>query len=91
MAQLREARREMELREFFARERLLADVADTFTLDNLLSMVAPPGSLVERVISGVGTGFAALQGIIGVVGGLFGRQERSSGHRAPSRRARSKK
>ncbi len=70
--ELKEARRELELREWFARERLEADIYDTFTLDNLVSMVAPPGSILDRVIGGVGTGFAAVQGIFGVLGSLFG-------------------
>ncbi len=59
MRALREARREFELREMFARRRLEADIRDTFTLDNLFGMVSPPGSLLSRVLGGVGTGLAA--------------------------------
>jgi hypothetical protein len=70
-AQLREARRELEIREWFARERLAEDAADTFTVDNLLSIVAPPGSLVDRVIGGVGTGIAAAQGLWGFFGSML--------------------
>jgi hypothetical protein len=70
--ELREARTELELREWFARERLASDVYDTLTWDNLLSMVAPPGSLFDRVIGGVGTGLAATQGILGLFGSFFG-------------------
>ncbi len=70
--ELREARVELELRELFARRRLESDIYDTFTLDNLIGMVAPPGSILDRVIGGVGTGFAAVQGVMGVIGSLLG-------------------
>jgi hypothetical protein len=88
-AQLREARRELEIREWFARDRLAGDLVDTFTVDNLLSIVAPPGSVVERIIGGVGTGIAAVRGIFGFFGSLV----RGSGYgrgypRASSRTAR---
>lgn len=86
--ELREVRREMELRELFARERLTEDVAETFSVGNLLSLVAPPGSVAGRMIGGVGTGFAALQGILGVVGSLLdGRSSRNKpAARTPRRR-----
>jgi hypothetical protein len=70
--ELKEARVELELREWFARERLEADVYDTFTLDNLVSMVAPPGSWLNRVIGGVGTGLATVQGVVGMLGSFLG-------------------
>ncbi len=80
--ELREARRELELREWFARERLEADIYETFTLDNLVAMVAPPGSILDRVIGGVGTGFAVVQGVLGtlgsVLGGLWSKGDRSA-------------
>jgi hypothetical protein len=85
-AELRAARQELEIRQWFAAERLAADVEDTFTFDNLLSLVAPPGSVVDRVIGGVGTGFTALQGLLGFVGTLFGGERRH--HAAPLRAAR---
>ena len=74
VGELREARRELEIREWFAKERLIEDTYNTFTLDNLLSIVAPPGSLVDRIIGGVGTGFTAIQGIMGVIGSFLGRR-----------------
>ncbi len=70
--ELKEARRELELREWFARERLAEDVAGTFTLSNLLSIVAPEGSLVDRMIGSVGTGVSVAQGIFGLIGSFFG-------------------
>ena len=70
--ELKEARRELELREWFARERLAEDVAGTFTLGNLLSIVAPEGSLVDRMIGRVGTGITVAQGIFGLIGSFFG-------------------
>jgi hypothetical protein len=76
--ELREMRREMELREFFARERLTKDAAETFSLANLISFVAPQGSVVDRIIGGVGTGFSAIQGVLGIVGSLLdGRPSRN--------------
>ncbi len=71
MRRLREVRREFELREWLARERLLDDVADTFSFDNLLSLVAPPGSLLDRVIGGVGTGFSVVQSVLATLGPLL--------------------
>lgn len=83
VAELKEARRELELREWFAGERLAEDIAETFTLENMISIVAPPGSVLDRVIGGVGTGFTAIQGIMGVVGSfLWGK---GSGGRTPVR------
>lgn len=74
--ELKEAMRELELREFFARERLAEDAADTFTLGNLISTVMPRGSVADRVVGGVmggvGTGFSALQSVIGVLGSFMG-------------------
>jgi hypothetical protein len=86
--ELQEARRELEIREFFARERLEMDVIDTFSPDNLLAMVAPPGSAIERIIGSVGNGIATVQGIMGVLGSLFGGGGLLGGlfgHRAASR------
>lgn len=77
--ELKEARRELEIREWFARERLIQDAYDTFTIDNLLSMVVPPGSLADRVIGGVGTGIAAVQGIAGAISSLLGARASRSG------------
>jgi hypothetical protein len=70
--ELREARRELEIREFFARERLEMDVMDTLSPENMMAMVAPPGSLIYRVIGSVESGLATVQGIGGVLGSLFG-------------------
>ncbi len=72
--ELREARRELELREMFARQRLEEDIRRTFTLSNLLSIVVPPASLIDRVIGGIGTGFAAVQGIIEAIKALIGKE-----------------
>jgi hypothetical protein len=72
MRELREARRELEIREFFARERLEMDVLEVLSPENLLAMVAPPGSVVRRVIGGVESGLATVQGVFGALGSLFG-------------------
>ena len=46
LGRIRSAR---ELREMFARQRLEADIRDTLSPANLLSMVVPPGSLFDRL------------------------------------------
>jgi hypothetical protein len=43
----------------------IADSADEFfSLDNLVSLIAPPGSTIDRLIGGVETGIATVRGII---------------------------
>jgi hypothetical protein len=76
-AELREARHEIEFREWFAARRLTEDAYDFFTLENLVSIVAPPGSFIGRMIDGVGTGIAAAQGVLGLFSG-WGRIGRSA-------------
>ncbi len=86
VAELREARSELELREWFAKERLIDDVYHTFSFDNLLSMVAPPGSFLGRAVGGVGTGISVAQGVIGAIRSLIG--ERTAHRRMSSGKAR---
>ncbi len=83
VAELREARRELELREWFARERLMDDIHSTLSLDTLLSIVAPRGSLLDKVIGSVGTGFTAVQGIIGAISSML--SDRAARKRTPAR------
>lgn len=81
VGELREARRELSLREEYAGARLADEAADTFSLGGLLSIVAPPGSAGERIVGGIGTGVALMQGLSGVFrvfGG--GGQSRSRSH-----------
>ncbi len=68
MSQLREAQREIALRTEYAGERLADDAAAVFSWDGLLSLVAPPGSVGERIMGGVTTGIAAVQGLSSVIG-----------------------
>lgn len=82
VAELREARRELEIREWFASERLGEDIRDTFSLNTLLSIVAPSGGMVDRMIGNVGTGFMATRGIVGAIGSLFGGRMSSCGRTA---------
>jgi hypothetical protein len=87
-AELREARHEIEFREWFAARQLTEDAYDFFTLENLVSIVAPPGSFIGRMIDGVGTGIAAAQGVLGVFSG-WGRIGRSARSARPVHSARS--
>jgi hypothetical protein len=86
LAELREARRELALREWYARERLTRDVRDTFSFDNLLSIVAPRGSFLERAIGSVGSGFTVAQGVVRAIRSLIGGEGAVS--RKPSRKTR---
>jgi hypothetical protein len=63
VGELREARRELELRTWYAERKLEDDIEETFTLDNMLSIFAPPGSLPDRILCGIGTGVATIRGI----------------------------
>lgn len=64
MRELREARRIVDLKLWYAEQKLADDISGTFSIDNFLSIIAPPGSLTDRVISGISTGLATIRGII---------------------------
>jgi hypothetical protein len=72
--ELREVRRELELREWYAGEKFIDNASDTFSMDNLLSIVAPPGSAADRVVGGIGTGIATVRGIMNAVQMFRGRR-----------------
>lgn len=61
--QLREARLELELRAWYAGEKIANDASDMFTVENLLSIIAPSGSVADRIVGGVGTGIATVKGL----------------------------
>ncbi len=90
MSQLREAQREIALRTEYAGERLSDDAAAVFSWDGLLSIVAPPGSLVDKIIGGVGTGIAAVQGISSVLGMWRERRGSCDDRKHPKSRRRTK-
>ncbi|MDR2893841.1 MAG: hypothetical protein LBU97_00050 [Alistipes sp.] len=48
--QLREARREMEIRQWVACELLTADARRLLSLRGLISMILPEGSIAEKVV-----------------------------------------
>ncbi len=68
MSQLREAQREIALRAEYTGERLADNAAAVFSWDGLLSIVAPPGSVGERIMGGVTTGIAAVHGLSSFIG-----------------------
>ncbi|MDR1671193.1 MAG: phage holin family protein [Alistipes sp.] len=88
VAELRGVRRELEVREEFAAERLAWDVSETLSPDNLIAMIAPPGSLVDRVIGGIGSGLTAVQALFGFVGSLWGGRHHKSHHAHAAHAAR---
>lgn len=66
MRELRVARRELEIREWFARERLADDAAEVFSLGTLVSLIAPRGSILGGMAGGIGRVFsAALAAVVG--------------------------
>jgi hypothetical protein len=88
LSELREVRRELAIREWLARERLEKDVRDTFSFDNLLSLIAPRGSFLDRAIGSVGSGFTVAQGVIRAIRSLIGGESAVS--RRPSRKTRTR-
>ena len=67
LKELREARREIDMKLWYTGEKLADDVAETFSVDNLLSIIAPPGSVADRIVGGMSTGLATVRGIINAV------------------------
>ncbi len=95
MSQLREAQREIALRTEYAGERLADDAAAVFSWDWLLSLVAPPGSVGERIMGGITTGIAAVQGISSIIGMWRNHKNncdcKSHDRKPPKRRRRTEK
>lgn len=73
LSELRQARREVDLKLWYAGEKLTDDLSDTFSVDNLMSIIAPPGSLTEKIIDGFSMGLTTLRGIINAIGLFRGR------------------
>ncbi len=67
LGELRQMRREVEIKLWYAEERLADGIADTFSVDNLLSLFAPPGSVGDRIVGGFSTGLATIRGIINAI------------------------
>lgn len=65
--ELREARREIDRRLRYAEEKLADDVVETFSVENLLSIIAPPGSAADRLVGSIGTGLATVRGVINAI------------------------
>lgn len=71
--ELREARREVGIKLWYAEEKLAGDAAETFSVDNLMSIIAPPGSVTDRIFGGMTTGIATVRGILNAIQMFRGR------------------
>jgi hypothetical protein len=58
------ARHHVQAQVRMAEEDLADTAADAFSLDNLVSIIAPPGSMVDRLIGSFDTVLATVRGII---------------------------
>ncbi len=67
LAELRQMRREVDIKLWYAGEKLAGDVAYTFSVDNLLSIIAPPGSVGDRIVGGFSTGLATVRGVMNAI------------------------
>lgn len=68
MEELREVRRWVDMKLWYTEEKLSDDVREGLSADNLMYIIAPPGSAAERVIDGVTTGLATVRGVINAIG-----------------------
>lgn len=65
--ELREVQDRLRARIWYAEQRLVDDFEATFSAENLLDMIAPPGSVLDRIVGWAETGFATARGIFGAV------------------------
>lgn len=64
MRELRETRRVVDLKMWYTRQRLVDNAEALFSVDNLVSAIAPPGSAADRLIGGAGMLAATVRGVI---------------------------
>lgn len=64
MRELREARRVVDLKIWYTEQRLADNVGSLFSVDNLVSAIAPPGSVADGIIGGMGMLAATFRGIV---------------------------
>jgi hypothetical protein len=62
--ELRQVRREMDMKVWTAEEELSESVVEAFSADNILSFIAPQGSVIDRLVGGFDTVLATVRGII---------------------------
>ncbi len=65
--ELREVQDRIRVRIWYAEQRFVEGVEETFSAENLLEMIAPPGSLLDRIVGWAETGFATARGIFSAV------------------------
>lgn len=64
LRELREARRIVDLKLWYTEQKISDDISGTFSVNNLLSLIAPEGSTADRIINGMTTGLATVRGIV---------------------------
>jgi hypothetical protein len=65
--ELTEVRAQIRGRMRYAERRLADDIEDTFSIDNLLGLVAPRGSFAWRIVEGIDMGLATIRGVVKAV------------------------
>ena len=65
--QLCEARESLDRKLWYVEQRLADDLADTFSPESLLELIAPPGSAADRFIGNIRMGMATLRGVVNAV------------------------
>jgi hypothetical protein len=65
--ELTEMRERLTAKIRTAERRLAYDIEDTFSVDNLLELVAPPGSFVWRIVDGIRMGLATVRGVVNAI------------------------
>jgi hypothetical protein len=61
--ELREMRMRLDAKLWYVEQKLAGDVAYVFSFDNLVELIAPPGSMADRVVGFVRMALATLRGV----------------------------
>jgi hypothetical protein len=62
--ELIQARRDVQTQMWMAEEELAESAGEVFSVDNILSIIAPPGSMIDSLIGSFESGLATVRGII---------------------------
>jgi hypothetical protein len=71
--ELREVRTRLDMKLWYAEQRLSDRLVRAFSAENLLSLIAPPGSLIDNIIVGIGKGMATVRGVLNAIDYFRGR------------------
>lgn len=68
LRELQDVRRRVDMKLWYVEEKIADDAREAFSAENLMYIVAPPGSATERIIDGVTNGIATVRGVISAIG-----------------------